>query len=299
MSFSDILVVGEAIIDVVSDGTTHRRHPGGSPANVAVGLARLGSGVSLLTELGDDVPGAEIRGYLAAEGVTVMTDPGFSNSPTASATAVLDDQGAASYVFDVQWTLRERALDHRFSLLHTGSIAAFLDPGARAVHDLFEQAHPSVFLSFDPNIRPGLMPNRKECLERFELMVDLVHIVKMSDEDASWLYPGRSIEKVAEGLIGRGPGLVVITQGAQGAFLCTDFHSCFMPARSTTVVDTIGAGDSYMASVLHSVSTLGKLPTTVQELQAIGSTASRAASITISRAGAQPPTIDELLQLHK
>ncbi|MDN4609894.1 carbohydrate kinase family protein [Arthrobacter burdickii] len=291
--------MGEAIIDVVSDGITQRRHPGGSPANVAVGLSRLGSDVSLLTELGDDSPGAEIRDHLAAEGVHVITDPEPSKASTASATAVLDDQGAATYVFDLQWSLREQTLYHRFGLLHTGSIAAFLDPGARTVHDLFRQSRSLALLSFDPNIRPGLMPDKDECLERFESMVDIVDIVKMSDEDAAWLYPGRSPEEVAETLVERGPGLVIITQGAHGALLWTDFHRCSVPARPTPVVDTIGAGDSYMASVLHSVAALGKLPATVQELQAIGSTASLAASITVSRAGAQPPNTEELAQLKK
>ncbi|KUG53866.1 hypothetical protein AVL61_15155 [Kocuria rosea subsp. polaris] len=294
---AQVLVVGEALMDVVMAAGVPTAHPGGSPANVAVGLARLGCRTSLLTALGRDVLGVALERHFQDEGVRLFPGSIREDEPTSSATVALDADGAATYHFDVRWSLPEQDLDQHFDLLHTGSIAAFLAPGASTVRRLFERARPSTLLSFDPNIRPQLLPERADTVKAFHAMADLVDIVKLSDEDAAWLWPGRDVHTVLDELLARGAGLIVITRGAQGALLATGVHRCDLPAAPTTVKDTVGAGDSYMAALLSLIIGAGRLPRDHQELKTLGTTAARAAAITVSRAGAQPPTSQELHRL--
>ncbi|MDF9276889.1 carbohydrate kinase [Arthrobacter sp. EH-1B-1] len=296
MPQSRILVVGEALMDIVSREEGLDRHPGGSPANVAVGLARLGSDVSLLTGLAEDAMGLTIWRYLESQGVKLLPSS-LHAARTSSATAVLQNDRAAKYHFDVEWTLPARPLDAAFDVIHTGSIAAFLEPGAASVRRIFQQASKDgALLSFDPNIRPQLLPPHPVSVGMFEMMVENVDVVKLSDEDAEWLYPQIAIDGVIEKLLTRGPGLIIITRGAAGANLATKANRCRMPADSVDVVDTIGAGDSYMAAVLNLVATTKRLPRDLAELEALGSLAATAAAITVSRAGAQPPTRQDLYQ---
>lgn len=290
-----ILVVGEALMDVVTTDRGTISHPGGSPANVAVGLARLGSNASLLTQLGRDKDGETIRRHLGFEGVGLLEAEAPYGQPTSTATATLNADGSARYDFNIEWSLLPQPLQERFEIIHTGSIAAFLAPGALAVRAMYEQNRGQSLLSFDPNIRPQLLPDHARALEQFELMASIVDIIKLSDEDAAWLYPHRSESFVADALHEQGVKLVIVTRGKQGVMLSTPAHSCQIPATPTKVVDTIGAGDSCMAAILQEICELGHLPKTMQELKCIGRAAAYAAGITVSRAGAQPPTLKELL----
>src|SRR5699024_3338309 len=151
------LIVGEALTDIVVDADGARReHPGGSPLNVAVALARLGHHAHLLTRIGDDERGEAIREHLAASGVALT--PGSSvAAPTSTAQATLDAHGAATYTFDLLWDPDPSGLPAQVDAVHTSSIAAVLDPGATTVGEVLRRHREHATISYDPNARPTLM----------------------------------------------------------------------------------------------------------------------------------------------
>ncbi|MBV6700508.1 carbohydrate kinase [Kitasatospora aureofaciens] len=280
------LVIGECVADVVRvDGAPDRVHPGGSPANVAYGLARLGRSAMLLTQLGDDAHGRLIRGHLEAAGVTVRAD---AVERTPSAVVELDGDGRAQYAFDIGWTLASAELPFVPGHLHLGSIAAMTAPGAAAVLELVEQWRGRAGVSYDPNVRPALMGERAEAVRRVERCVALSEVVKASDEDLAWLYPGEGPESVARHWLALGPAVVAVTRGAAGAFALTaDGTREEVAAVPVPVADTVGAGDSFMAAFLHTRAAGAPLSTCLMH-------AVTAAALTVSRPGANPPSAAEL-----
>lgn len=289
----DVVVVGEALIDVVTspEGTTE--YPGGSPANVAYGLGRLGINTGLLTAIGEDERGAAIERHLHSAGVTLL--PGsYSLGRTASATATLAPDGSASYDFDISWALEPLAPTYLPKVLHTGSIATFLAPGADAVKALLQQCRHECMITYDPNIRPALLGSHAEAISVFEALVHLTDVVKLSDEDAQWLYPRKDLADTAAHLLGLGTGLAVITKGSQGSLLATAATQLNIPSVKSGVADTIGAGDSYMAALILGLLTRGTDGLAPAVLEQLGRTASMAAAITVRRPGANPPTLQEL-----
>lgn len=245
-----VLVVGEALVDVVhtADGTA-TEHVGGSPANVAAGLARLGHEVVLATHTGDDDRGRRVTAHLRDHGVGLATGP--TAERTTTATARLDAAGSASYEFDLTWDLPVLPLDG-VDHVHTGSLAATVEPGATAVLELLVRAREVATVSYDPNVRPAVMGDAHGVRSRIEECIGRSDVVKASAEDVAWLYAGAPVAEVAH-LWGRlGPGLVVITLGGDGALVHlsgedTERHHQAEPVR---VVDTVGAGDAFMAGLL-------------------------------------------------
>ncbi|ALV45212.1 ribokinase [Arthrobacter alpinus] len=291
--FLDVVVVGESLTDVVisSDGTSE--HPGGSPSNVAYGLGRLGVATGLLTALGNDERGATIEAHLRSAGVTLL--PGsYSQNRTSSATATLAEDGSANYNFDVIWDVDPVDPASVPKVLHTGSIATFLQPGADAVKTLLQQYRHDCTITYDPNIRPALLGSHAETLSTFEELIDLTDIVKLSDEDASWLYPRKNLDEISTHLLGLGAGLAVITQGSQGSLLATPETRLTIPSVESVVADTIGAGDSYMAALIMGLLSRGTDGLAPAVLEQLGRTATMAAAITVRRPGANPPTAEEL-----
>jgi fructokinase len=150
------LIVGEALTDVVTSAAGSREHPGGSPMNVSFGLARLSKDVTFLTRIGQDARGEAIYAHLSSAGVGVI--PGLlPNETTSSATAVLDSEGAAKYVFDVEWSLPASPELPAYQHVHFGSISAFLEPGAASVEELARASAGVATISYDPNIRPQFL----------------------------------------------------------------------------------------------------------------------------------------------
>lgn len=289
----DVIVIGEALVDVVASPTGPIEHPGGSPMNVAYGLGRLGVSTALLTSLGDDARGGAIEAHLRRAGVELL--PGSKSAArTASATATLAADGSATYDFDVSWDLPAVAPAHLPRVLHTGSIATFLAPGATAVRALLEQSHRECLVTYDPNIRPALLGSQAQARNIFEDLVPLTDVVKLSDEDAAWLYPGVSLEAAAARILTLGAGLAVVTRGGEGSLLATPATQLFIPAIRSTVADTIGAGDSYMAALIYGLLSRRTEGLGRDVLTSIGKTASKAAAITVRRPGANPPTAAEL-----
>ena len=302
-----LTVIGEALVDVVrSDTTPPRVHVGGSPMNVAVGLARLGHPVQFVGRYGRDRFGDLVHGHLRRNSVLVPLDP--DASPTSAATATLDPAGAAHYSFDLLWELpdlekiRPRLLDETV-WLHTGSVAAMLEPGAHTVYRTVQRAHPRALVSYDPNCRPTLITDRDFARRQAEKFVVLADVVKASDEDLRWLYPDRTVEETARAWLKQGPAAVVVTRGAKGSWGVVRAGTAEVAAPAAAVVDSVGAGDAYMSGLLDALlnagfsgsARRGRLRDMASAtLDDVMGHAARAAAITVSRAGANPPRRDEL-----
>lgn len=298
------LVVGEALVDVVHapDGAVVE-HPGGSPANVALGLARLERRAELATWFGTDERGALVRGHLETSGVQLV--PGSDGAErTSTAVATLAADGAASYVFDLTSQVPEVVLDDSIAVLHTGSIAATLQPSADQIAALCAAAREHATISYDPNARPTIMGEPETVRRRIERLVAGADVVKVSDEDVAWLYPGQDLIEAVRRWAAAGPALVVLTRGASGSVGVTSGGvEVTVPAPTVRVVDTVGAGDSYMAGLLDALWSADLLGAERREqLHAVDARtvadamarAAQIAAIVVSRAGANPPTRREL-----
>lgn len=290
---TDVLVIGEALVDIVVSAHGIEEHPGGSPANVALGLGRFGAEVSLLTAIAPDERGRAIATHLERSGVVVLPES-FSADRTSNAIATISpDDGSADYTFDVLWDPVKAALPLSSRILHTGSIAAFLQPGADTVRAYLRESDVDE-VTFDPNIRPALIGDHAAAVDTFEATAALATVVKLSDEDASWLYPDDSRDEVLDRILAIGPRLAVITRGGEGALLAIPSARVSIAAPAVSVVDTIGAGDTYMASLIDSLLRWPSQELTAPMLENIGGRAARAAAITVSREGANLPWRDEL-----
>jgi fructokinase len=303
-----ITVIGESLVDIISDPRRPqdvRAHPGGSPLNVAVGAARLGLATNLVTHYAADRYGLMIEGHLLANGVTVVRG---GSAPTSTATATLNPDGAATYAFDIGWDINGASLPALAAVeasehVHTGSIAAVLAPGDQATLALVKAARRHATISYDPNCRPGISPDAAAARARAELFVAASDVVKASDEDLAWLYPDRTPEESAAAWLELGPAIVALTRGAEGPVVVSSGARVEMPGEAITVADTVGAGDSFMAALICGLAQLEALGAparsrlrniTTDELRALAGYANRAAAVTCSRPGANPPTSAEL-----
>jgi fructokinase len=308
-----VTVIGEALVDVVRDRATGqlREVPGGSPFNVAVGLARLGNRTSLMARFASDRYGRLLRETAAGEGIDLGGAARASEHATV-ATASVDDSARATYSFamdgtaDWQWTAAElRRLNPDTEVLHFGSIASWTPPGDTRIGELVDElrARSDVLISYDPNIRPGALGERERGVDLVEKNVGRAHLVKASREDVEWLYPDLAVDDVAARWSGLGAGLVVITDGPSGAAAYGSARPHLRrPGRRVAVVDTIGAGDAFTAGLLtglvqrrlHRVRRFGALSNGA--LASIIDEAVLVAGITCERAGADPPRWAELLE---
>jgi fructokinase len=302
-------VLGEALVDLVPDRETgHRAKSGGSPFNVAVGLARLGNRTSLMARFADDRYGRLLRDAAAAEGLDLSAAPRAAERASV-ATASFDADARATYDFDIdgtadwQWTAAElREIPPGTELLHFGSLASWTPPGAERIGDLVSElrARGGVAISYDPNVRPAVLGGRGRGVELVEESVARAHVVKASGDDIDWLYPGLAVEEVAGRWSGLGADLVVMTRGADGASAYRRGRApLHRPGRPVNVADTIGAGDAFTAGLLTGIARRGlhrgprfaEIPDcTLTEML---DEAVLVASITCERAGADPPRLGE------
>jgi len=293
MTASRFLVIGEALIDVFhhDDGSVVR-YPSGSPTNVAFGLARLGHEVTELTYVGADADGELVHELLRREGVRE-----HPAALTASATSIADVRlaanGDAAYDFAVTWDA-PTAIDWTgVDVVHAGSIAIAMQPGAGHVHELLESRPAGVRVTIDPNVRPAFLP-REFAAARIEPFLRLADVVKLSDVDAEHLYPGLAPEGVLDRILGLGATVAAMTRGAEGAILATVDARVTVPALAQHVVDTVGAGDSFMAALISAVADSGSWDPSRDELHEFARFAARASAITVSRPGPGLPTRQEL-----
>ncbi len=320
-----VCVIGEALIDLVMEpaaaGTTgpprYLAHPGGSPYNVAIGLARLGQPSVLLARLSGDAFGRQLRAHAEANGVDLSYAVHAAEQSTLAVVS-LDAERDAEYDFyrtgTADWQWSEAELDRipaDASWLHTGSLASWTEPGAGVIAGQLRrrrQRQP-VVVSYDPNIRPALLPDHGAAVAQVEAMVGLADVVKASAEDLAWLYPGQRPDEVLRHWRRLGAALVVLTDGGRGArFLAADAADAAgaaggevtaVPARPVRVVDTVGAGDAFMAGLINALSTAGFAAAGAGSAppEAIAAAVAEAilvAALTCARAGANPPTAAEL-----
>lgn len=307
-----LTVIGEAVIDLVPAASpgSYQARPGGSPFNVAIGLARLGHRTTLMARLAGDALGGLLRGHAAAAGIDLSRAPDAAE-PTTLAIVGLDRDARASYTFylqgtaDWQWTDAETArLPTDTAIFHMGSLASWTPPGDERIHAAAAglRRDGKALVSYDPNIRPALLGDPARARPLVERSVSVAHVVKASREDADWLYSGASLDHVARRWTDLGALLVVITDGPRGAQL---FHPgaapVHRPGREVRVVDTIGAGDAFTSGLLsglarrglHTPERIGQCPPALLA-EAIDE-AILISALTCERAGADPPSITHSL----
>ncbi|MFE2356217.1 carbohydrate kinase [Streptomyces parvulus] len=299
-----IVVAGEALIDLVPQGTgalaALRPALGGGPYNTAVALGRLGSPAAFCSRVSHDAFGEALLDRLRETGVGVAPVQRGAE-PTTLAVATVDADGSAAYSFYVDGTADRlftlpAALPAGTRAVSFGTCSLVLEPGASAYEGLLrETAARGVFTALDPNIRAGLIPEADAYRARFRGWLPSVSLLKLSEEDAAWL-GGTPREWLAAG-----PAAVVITRGGDGLTAFTrDGGEYAVPGERVDVVDTIGAGDTVNAALLHGLAARDALgPGGLVSLGAEGWTAllgfaARAAAVTCSRAGAEPPYAHEV-----
>jgi fructokinase len=313
-----IAVVGEVVADAVLptdgivDGAAHLTvHPGGGPANFAVAVARLGSTARFAGRLSTGALGALCRAKLEESGVDLSASEAAAE-PATLAIARLDATGAASYEFytsgTADWAWTDTTLaplidgpfpdDERPVAVHTGTLALALQPSGQVIENLLGRARSQLTVSIDPNLRTLLVP-----VETYRAVIDrwagLADIVRLSEDDLEELWPDRTPEDAAAHLHELGVPLAVVSLGADGAFASLRGEQVRVPIAPTTLVDTVGAGDSFHGGMLHHLAQAGLLGGRLEglalpALEDALKFASRVSAITCSRAGANPPWASEL-----
>ena len=295
-----IVVCGEALIDMIQVGDgTQRAAPGGGPFNTARALARLGVPTAFLGRLSNDVFGRELADLLVADGAS-LEYASFGSESTTVALADVDDEGLAGYRFLVQGTsapnllpeMLPSRLDAAVNAIHVGTLGLVLEPMASTLTDLVDVEKDGRVIMLDPNIRLGLAPD-DEYRDRLAHVISESSIVKASDSDLAWLYPGLDHEQAADRILEDGVCLVVVTLGARGAFGAHRGFRLHVDAVPVEVVDTIGAGDAFGAALLawlHDHQAMRPDLTLEEgELKSALDFACLAAALTCARAGAEPP----------
>lgn len=290
------LVVGEAVLDLgpAQHGAWLAR-PGGSPYNVAIGLARLGRATRFAGRLSTDPLGRILREHALASGIDLSLCVDAPEPSTVALVALVD--GVADYEIgvvgtaDFAWTDAELARLPAATIVHFGSLASWLSPAHTRIHERIKQLRDAgSVISYDPNVRPALLSNARE---RVETCVRLAHVVKASADDLAWLYPHKKAEQVGKEWLEQGPSLVVITLGADGSLGCTRTAQVRRPAQQVNVVDMVGAGDAFTSGLLDALADDRPL-TDEASLAKVLDHAGLVAAITCDRAGADPPRRNEL-----
>lgn len=299
-----IAVIGEALIDLVEthDDEPRLARPGGSPYNVAIGLSRLGRHTYFVGRLSRDPLGAVLRNHAVRSEVdlSIAVD---AYEPTTVALVELAPDGSATYRFgvegtaDFRWTDSElHAVPDDVQAVHFGSLASWLPPGDAAIARRVEELRAGgALVSYDPNVRPHLQPDAARARDQVEAALALAHLVKTSEEDLAYVYPGDDVEKIASSWLGLGPTVVVVTRGGAGAQAYLDAGVVTAEPVPTTVVDTVGAGDAFMSGLLDAAAEQGLLDPAALAAASVDSVgellahAGLVAAITCSRPGANPP----------
>ena len=303
-----ILISGEALIDLIPDPEKDQRYDavlGGSPFNVAIGLGRLGAPVGFVSRLSKDPNGEALGGALAVDAVNLsLVERSAKPSPLAFVMRGTAQTGSrysfyldataydGPWPFPPQWPAAARHL-------HIGSFSAVDPRHAADVVAALERAQGHATVSFDPNIRPMVTPEREPVLALVERHVKLATVVKASEEDLEWLYPGRPIEETLEDWAQLGPKFTIATLGGQGAVAYLGHERLVVAPRKIEVVDTVGAGDSFMSGLLYAMDRDGALGPAAtapsrEKLATWLAFAAKTSAITCTRKGSQPPTLAEV-----
>ena len=296
-----VWVTGEVLIDLIPEGTDRKPVVGGGPANTAKALAKLGINTQFIDGISNDEYGQMAKDELVS--VSVNLDyVKYSDKPTCLAIVSLSNSGSATYQFVIENTatfdltldwLPEPQTD-RPSLLHIGTLATVIEPGASVLFEWAQSVAKVAPIVFDPNIRPAVISDRAQYVAQVERWVSISSAIKVSDEDIKWLYPSLDVEQVVNDWLIKGPSLVVVTYGDKGLTGYRKGEMVSVDAVKVKVADTVGAGDTVGAVLVEAIVKDGLDSLTGSRLESMLKRAAKAAAITVSRVGANPPTSEEL-----
>jgi len=296
-----VWVVGEVLIDLIPNGSGHFAVVGGGPANTAKSLAKLGVKTYFIDGIANDEYGQMAKGELLSANV-LLDYVQYSNKPTCTAKVTLSKSGSASYEFVIkdtatfdfsdQWLPDPQSL--KPSILHIGTLATVIEPGASVLFKWAQSVAQVAPIVFDPNIRPAVLGERDEYVKKVEKWVAISSVVKVSDEDLNWLYPGKVIDEIVKNWLEVGVELVVVTLGDKGINAYRENEQISVDAVKVVVADTVGAGDTAGAVLVEAIVNNGLDKLTGEVLERMLNRASKAAAITVSRTGANPPSKEEI-----
>ena len=298
---SQVWVVGEVLIDLIPEGGDRKPIVGGGPANTAKALSKIGIDTQFIDGISTDDYGQIAKNELVASGVK-LDYVKYSNKPTCLAIVSLSESGSASYEFVIENTATfdftrdwlPNPQTEKPVLLHIGTLATVIEPGASVLFEWAQSVAKIAIIVFDPNIRPAVMNDREKYVKQVERWVSISSTVKVSDEDIRWLYPSLEIDQVANNWIVKGPSLIVVTFGDKGLAGYRVGKKVSVDAVKVVVADTVGAGDTVGAILVEAIVKDGLSSLSGVRLEMMLKRAAKAAAITVSRSGANPPTLKEI-----
>jgi len=296
-----VWVVGEVLIDLIPDRDQYLAIVGGGPANTAKALAKIGVKTYFIDGISNDEYGQMAKAELLSANV-LLDYAQYSNKPTCTAKVTLSSLGSASYEFviegtatfdfSVSWLPNPQSL--KPSILHIGTLATVIEPGASVLFKWAQIVAQVAPIVFDPNIRPAVLGNRDEYVKKVEKWVAISSAVKVSDEDLKWLYSGKSIDEIVSKWLEVGVQIVVVTLGNKGITAYRKNEQISVDAVKVVVADTVGAGDTVGAVLVEAIVNNGLDRLTGEVLKTMLNRAVKAAAITVSRTGANPPSKEEI-----
>ena len=296
-----VWVVGEVLIDLIPNESKYVAVVGGGPANTAKALAKLGVKTHFIDGISNDEYGQMAKTELLSANV-LLDYAKYSNKPTCTSKVTLSKSGDAAYEFVIEdtatfdfsdsWLPDSQSLNP--SLLHIGTLSTVIEPGASVLYEWAQSFANVAQVVFDPNIRPAVLGDRDQYVKKIEKWVAISSAVKVSDEDLNWLYPGKSIDEIVNKWIEAGVQLVVVTLGDKGITAYRKNEQISVDAIKVVVADTVGAGDTVGAVLVEAIVKNGLDKLTGEVLKTMLNRASKAAAITISRTGANPPSQEEI-----
>jgi fructokinase len=296
-----VWIVGEVLIDLIPERDQYFAVVGGGPANTAKALAKLGVKTYFIGGISNDEYGQMAKSELLSANV-LLDYAQYSNKPTCSAKVMLSKSGSASYEFVIKdtatfdffvsWLPDPKSI--KPLLLHIGTLATVIEPGASVLFEWVKSVAQVAPIVFDPNIRPAVLGDRDDYVKKVEKWVSISSAVKVSDEDLDWLYPGKVVGEIVNKWLEKGVQLVVVTLGDKGITAYRKSEEISVDAVKVDVADTVGAGDTVGAVLVDAIVKNGLERLTGEVLKSMLSRAAKAAAITVSRTGANPPGKDEI-----
>ena len=298
---TQVWVAGEVLIDLIPDGSERKPIVGGGPANTAKALSRLGIDAQFIDGISTDEYGQMAKYELVSAGV-ILEYVKYSDKPTCLAIVSLSYSGSASYEFVIENTATfdfnldwlPNPQNELPAVLHIGTLATAIEPGATELFKWAQSVAEVAPIVFDPNIRPAVITDRVKYLIQVERWVSISSTVKVSDEDIKWLYPSLEIEQVVNNWLAKGPSLIVVTYGDKGLAGYRIDEKVSVDAVKVVVADTVGAGDTVGAILVEAIVKDGLDNLSGVRLEMMLKRAAKAAAITVSRSGANPPTLKEI-----
>ena len=298
---SNFWVVGEVLIDLIPDGLGRKPIVGGGPANTAKALSKIGIDTQFIDGISTDEYGQMAKNDLVNAGVK-LDHVKYSDKPTCLAIVSLNDSGSATYEFVIENTSTfdftpdwlPNPQTKKPAVLHIGTLATVIEPGASVLFEWVQSVAKVAPIVFDPNIRPAVMNDREKYVKQVERWVSISSAVKVSDEDIRWLYPSLDIDQVVNNWLTKGPSLIVVTYGDKGLAGYRVGKKVSIDAVKVVVADTVGAGDTVGAILVEEIVKDGLNSLIGVRLEKMLNRAAKAAAITVSRSGANPPTLKEI-----